>query len=118
MKGRWTVIYDVTAKEAHLLAVIHGAQLGRSKHVDQDTAIHGGMVCSRDAAGTRRNGSHRAGREAAGNRPAKGEVNAPLRLWAPYPWADGTKGRKLDALVWQPEDLGGDGTHPLPAGRE
>lgn len=50
--------------------------------------------------------------------PAKGEVNSPLLLWGPYLWADGTKGRKLDALVWQPEDLGGDGTHPSPAGRE
>jgi len=50
--------------------------------------------------------------------PAKGEVKTPLLLWGPYPWADGTKGRKLDALVWQREDLGGDGTHPSPTGRE
>jgi hypothetical protein len=50
--------------------------------------------------------------------PAKGEVKAPLLLWGPYLWADGTKGRKLNDLVWNREDLGGDGTHPSPSGRE
>ncbi len=50
--------------------------------------------------------------------PAKGEVKAPIALWGPYLWADGVKGRDLDALVWKREDLGADGTHPSPIGRE
>jgi len=50
--------------------------------------------------------------------PAKGVAKAPLLLWGPYFWADGTKGRKFDSLVWQRDDLGGDGTHPSPTGRE
>jgi hypothetical protein len=49
--------------------------------------------------------------------PARGEVEAPLLLWGPYLWADGVKGRKADDLVWKREDLGGDGTHPSPAGQ-
>jgi len=44
--------------------------------------------------------------------PAKGDVKAPLLLWGPYLWADGVKGRKIDSLVWNREDLGPDGTHP------
>jgi len=47
----------------------------------------------------------------------KGDVKAPLVLWGPYLWADGTKGRKTDNLVWQREDLAGDGTHPSRSGR-
>jgi hypothetical protein len=51
--------------------------------------------------------------------PARGDVKAPLLLWGPYLWADGTTPRKSDGLLWVPEDLGGDGTHPSPAsGRE
>jgi hypothetical protein len=51
--------------------------------------------------------------------PAKGDVKAPLLLWGPYLWADGTTPRKSDGLVWTREDLGPDGTHPSPAsGRE
>lgn len=50
--------------------------------------------------------------------PAKGEVKAPVVLWGPYLWADGTKGREGDDLIWKHEDLGGDGTHPSPSGRE
>lgn len=49
--------------------------------------------------------------------PAKGTVKSPLLLWGPYLWADGEKGRKIDDLVWQPEDLGPDGTHPSDSGR-
>ena len=45
--------------------------------------------------------------------PAK----SPLLLWGPYLWADGEKGRKIDNLVWKPEDLGPDGTHPSDNGR-
>ena len=49
--------------------------------------------------------------------PEKGTVKSPLLLWGPYLWADGKKGRKTDDLVWQPEDLGPDGTHPSESGR-
>ncbi len=49
---------------------------------------------------------------------AAGAVTSPLLLWGPYLWADGEKGRKLDDLVWKPEDLGPDGTHPSPSGRQ
>ena len=44
-------------------------------------------------------------------------VKSPLLLWGPYLWADGEKGRKLDDLVWKPDDLGPDGTHPSESGR-
>jgi len=50
--------------------------------------------------------------------PAKGEVTAPVALWGPYLWADGTTARAADGLVWLREDLGPDGTHPSPAGRQ
>ncbi len=46
----------------------------------------------------------------------KGTVRAPWLAWGPYLWADGLKGRK-DGLIWTRDDLGGDGTHPSPAGR-
>jgi hypothetical protein len=49
--------------------------------------------------------------------PEKGQVKAPVLLWGPYLWADGTKGRKTDELVWRRDDLAGDGTHPSPSGR-
>ncbi len=49
---------------------------------------------------------------------AKGEVKAPLILWGPYLWADGTRGRKAGDLTWQREDLGPDGTHPNDSGRQ
>ncbi|HUT36855.1 MAG TPA: hypothetical protein VNE39_25460 [Planctomycetota bacterium] len=49
---------------------------------------------------------------------AKGPVKAPLLLWGPYLWGDGVTPRKSDGLVWQREDLGGDGTHPSGSGRE
>ena len=44
--------------------------------------------------------------------PAKGEVQAPLLLWGPYLWADGTTPRKSDGLIYNRDDLGPDGTHP------
>lgn len=48
----------------------------------------------------------------------KGDLaKSPLLLWGPYLWADGEKGRKCDDLVWKPEDLGPDGTHPSDSGR-
>ncbi len=49
---------------------------------------------------------------------AKGQVEAPILLWGPYLWADGTRGRASDDLVWTREDLGGDGTHPSPSGQK
>lgn len=47
----------------------------------------------------------------------KGPAKSPLLLWGPYLWADGQNGRKTDGLVWLPDDLAGDGTHPSPSGR-
>ncbi len=43
---------------------------------------------------------------------------APLLVWGPYLWAEGTKGRKLDDLKWVKEDFSGDGVHPSDSGRE
>ncbi len=43
---------------------------------------------------------------------------APLLLWGPYLWAEGEEGRKIDDLVWTPEDFAGDGVHPSPSGRQ
>ena len=48
----------------------------------------------------------------------KGAVKAPLLLWGPYLWADGTTPRKSDSLVYHRDDLAGDGTHPSEAGRD
>lgn len=48
---------------------------------------------------------------------SKGSVQTPLLLWGPYLWADGTKGRSIDDLVWLREDFAADGTHPSPSGR-
>ncbi len=50
--------------------------------------------------------------------PDLAEAKAPLLLWGPYLWADGPKGRKLDTLVWERSDFGGDGVHPSESGRE
>ena len=43
---------------------------------------------------------------------------APVMLWGPYLWAEGTKGRKGDGLVWERADFSGDGVHPSEAGRQ
>ena len=48
---------------------------------------------------------------------ARGAVKAPVLLWGPYLWGDGTTPRKSDGLVWDRSDLGGDGTHPSPSGQ-
>jgi hypothetical protein len=45
-------------------------------------------------------------------------TKAPLLLWGPYLWAEGTKGRKVDGLVWERSDFVGDGVHPSPTGRK
>lgn len=49
--------------------------------------------------------------------PDHGAVKAPLLLWGPYLWADGTTPRQSDGLVYTREDLAADGTHPSEAGR-
>jgi hypothetical protein len=49
--------------------------------------------------------------------PAHGVVRSPWIAWGPYLWADGTKGRKQDDLVWRRDDLGPDGIHPSDSGR-
>lgn len=50
--------------------------------------------------------------------PALAPEKAPLLLWGPYLWAEGTQGRKLDDLKWEPQDFAGDGVHPSQSGRE
>jgi PKD repeat protein len=47
--------------------------------------------------------------------PARGPVVAPLILWGPYLWADGTVGRS-DGFVWLCSDLESDFTHPSATG--
>lgn len=49
--------------------------------------------------------------------PARGAVVAPLLLWGPYVWADGTHVRQ-DGFAWLPHDVGSDRTHPATSGRE
>jgi len=44
-------------------------------------------------------------------------VLAPLLSWGPYLWADGTRPRQGDGMVWLSENLGPDGTHPSTSGR-
>ena len=59
-----------------------------------------------------------AGAAALNPNPEKGEVKAPLLLWGPYLWADGTTPRVADKLAYTRADLAGDGTHPSELGRE
>lgn len=49
---------------------------------------------------------------------ARGEVKAPLLLWGPYIWADGTTGRKGDGLKYERGDFVADGVHPSNSGRD
>jgi lysophospholipase L1-like esterase len=46
------------------------------------------------------------------------DAKAPLLLWGPYLWGDGTTPRKADGLVWKEADLARDGTHPSESGRD
>jgi hypothetical protein len=48
---------------------------------------------------------------------ARGEVRAPLLLWGPYLWADGTTARAGDKLSYVRDDFAKDGTHPSNTGR-
>ncbi len=50
--------------------------------------------------------------------PDLGAVTAPLLLWGPYLWADGTTPRAADQLRYTRADLADDGTHPSEAGRD
>lgn len=43
--------------------------------------------------------------------------NAPLLLWGPYLWADGSSPRS-DGLTWSCDDFMGDGVHPARSGRQ
>ncbi len=49
--------------------------------------------------------------------PSNGDVVAPLLLWGPYLWADGTNPRS-DGFVWLAEDLATDCIHPSPSGND
>ena len=49
---------------------------------------------------------------------ARGPVVAPILVWGPYLWADGTTARKSDGLVYEKSDFAGDGTHPGDTGRQ
>lgn len=44
-------------------------------------------------------------------------ARTPLLLWGPYLWAEGTRGRKTDPLVWESSDFASDGVHPSDSGR-
>ncbi|MEX2216085.1 MAG: hypothetical protein WD768_18380 [Phycisphaeraceae bacterium] len=46
------------------------------------------------------------------------DAKAPVLLWGPYFWGDGSTPRKADELVWKREDFAGDGVHPSTSGRQ
>ncbi|MBI3879351.1 MAG: hypothetical protein HY301_04720 [Verrucomicrobia bacterium] len=51
--------------------------------------------------------------------PARGEVKAPLLLWGPYLWADGTTPRKADGFTYTIDDVvERDRTHPNKSGQQ
>lgn len=56
-----------------------------------------------------------AGRNNLNWDPARGPVVAPLLIWGPYLWADGTSARS-DGFTWLCSDLQTDFTHPSPPG--
>lgn len=47
----------------------------------------------------------------------KHTAHSPVILWGPYLWADGISPRIQDKLTYFRDDLGPDGTHPSPTGR-
>ena len=48
--------------------------------------------------------------------PDAGAVVAPVLLWGPYLWANGTQPRASDGLMWARADLESDAVHPSPSG--
>jgi len=48
--------------------------------------------------------------------PNAGPVEAPVLLWGPYLWANGSIPRASDGLVWLQNDIEGDGVHPAASG--
>lgn len=44
-------------------------------------------------------------------------ANAPVLMWGPYLWADGTRPRS-DGLVWNCDDVVDDGVHPSESGKQ
>jgi len=54
--------------------------------------------------------------------PRAGDLNydsgAPWIGWGPYLWANGTRPRQGDRLVWQLGDFAQDGTHPSQSGQQ
>jgi hypothetical protein len=59
-----------------------------------------------------------SGKEELNFDATRGTVTAPLLLWGPYLWADGTTPRQSDKLVYTRDDLARDGTHPSESGRD
>lgn len=59
------------------------------------------------------------GHEGLSADPEQGEPDVPVMLWGPYLWADGTRGREIDDLVWERDDFwASDGVHPSGSGRQ
>ncbi len=48
--------------------------------------------------------------------PNAGPVEAPVILWGPYLWANGTVPRASDGLTWLQADYESDNVHPSPSG--
>ena len=48
----------------------------------------------------------------------RGPAKAPLLLWGPHLWGDGTTPRQADGLTWEERDFADDGTHPSPSGQQ
>ncbi len=110
--------------ERDTLAVLHNAkaQFPNLHIVYLGSRIYGGYAVSglnpepyayESAFATRR----LIQRQAQGD-PELAPAKSALMLWGPYLWAEGTKGRKLDSLVWERKDFGADGVHPSDSGRE